>query len=68
MLVPAAKAVRPAPAAGPGLAARLLATIFEWSARARERRALFRLDDHLLKDIGLSRADVAREADKHFWQ
>lgn len=30
-------------------------------ARHRQRCALARLDDHLLRDIGLTRADVARE-------
>ena len=39
-----------------------------WLERARQRRALQRLDDRMLKDIGLSRADVAHEADKPFWR
>ena len=26
------------------------------------------LDDHMLKDVGLNRADVSREADKPFWR
>lgn len=43
----------------------LLAT---WLERARQRRALQRLDDRMLKDIGLSRADVAHESDKPFWR
>ncbi len=30
-----------------------------WQARASERAALASLDDHLLKDIGLTRADGA---------
>jgi len=29
---------------------------------------LFRLDDLMLRDVGLSRADVEREAEKSFWQ
>jgi len=36
--------------------------------RWRQRQALMRLDDHLLKDIGLSRADVEAEASKPFWK
>ncbi|MEL6872669.1 MAG: DUF1127 domain-containing protein [Pseudomonadota bacterium] len=32
----------------------------------RERRALSRLDDRMLKDIGLSRADASREAGRAF--
>ena len=38
-----------------------------WQARARERAALASLDDHLLKDIGLTRADTWRESRKPFW-
>ncbi|HXV22906.1 MAG TPA: DUF1127 domain-containing protein [Alphaproteobacteria bacterium] len=47
-----------------GLALRLLA----WQERARQRRALLQLDDALLKDIGLTRADVERECGKPFWR
>ena len=36
--------------------------------RWRQRQALLALDDHLLKDIGLSRADVEREAGKSPWE
>lgn len=36
--------------------------------RWRQRQALMRLDDHLLKDIGLSRADVEAEVRKPFWK
>lgn len=32
--------------------------------RRRQRRALLAMDDRLLKDIGLSRADAEREASK----
>jgi uncharacterized protein YjiS (DUF1127 family) len=47
---------------------RAVETLEEWSARSAQRRALFRLDDHVLHDVGLSRADVEREAEKSFWQ
>jgi uncharacterized protein YjiS (DUF1127 family) len=33
-----------------------------------QRQALLRLDDHLLKDIGLTRADVEREVTKPVWR
>jgi uncharacterized protein YjiS (DUF1127 family) len=36
--------------------------------RMRQRRALAGLSDELLKDIGLSRADVYGECRKKFWQ
>jgi uncharacterized protein YjiS (DUF1127 family) len=35
--------------------------------RARQRRALARFDDWLLRDIGISRVDAARECAKPFW-
>jgi len=39
-----------------------------WFERVRQRQALLALDDFVLKDIGLTRADVMREHDKPFWQ
>jgi uncharacterized protein YjiS (DUF1127 family) len=35
--------------------------------RARQRGALAMLDDRLLADIGISRADAERECNKPFW-
>lgn len=53
---------------GGGFLARLLGLLDTWHARNQERRALAQLDDRMLKDIGLSRADVAQESGKRFWQ
>jgi uncharacterized protein YjiS (DUF1127 family) len=39
-----------------------------WASRTEDRRHLAELDDHMLKDIGLTRAAVLGEFDKHFWQ
>ena len=39
-----------------------------WAERRRERRALLRLSDAMLKDIGLGRGDAFREAAKPFWR
>jgi uncharacterized protein YjiS (DUF1127 family) len=41
--------------------------VLTWHERARQRRRLRALDDYMLRDIGLSRADVEGEADKPFW-
>lgn len=49
------------------VAVRLFTTLLEWQERARQRRQLPQLDDRMLRDIGLSRADVSREAGKPFW-
>ncbi|NBE08639.1 DUF1127 domain-containing protein [Paragemmobacter ruber] len=43
-------------------------TLADWEARRRGRRALARLDEHLLRDIGLGEDHAAREAAKAFWQ
>ena len=36
--------------------------------RVRQRRALARLDDRMLSDIGISRCDAEREIEKPFWR
>jgi uncharacterized protein YjiS (DUF1127 family) len=61
---------RARPRFGPagGFLVRLLGLLETWHARHQERRALVQLDDRMLKDIGLSRADVAQESGKRFWQ
>ena len=43
-------------------------TLLTWLDRARQRRHLLTLSDHMLRDIGLSRADVESEAGKPFWR
>jgi uncharacterized protein YjiS (DUF1127 family) len=39
-----------------------------WRERARSRRSLHHLDARMLRDIGLTPADVERECRKPFWQ
>ncbi len=39
-----------------------------WYQRARERRHLNALDDRILADIGVTRAEATREYDKPFWR
>jgi uncharacterized protein YjiS (DUF1127 family) len=39
-----------------------------WIERTRQRQALAALDDRMLRDIGITRVDAAREAGKPFWR
>ncbi len=48
--------------------AALWETLFTWRKRASQRRQLASLEDRLLKDMGISRADAEREASKPFWR
>jgi uncharacterized protein YjiS (DUF1127 family) len=42
--------------------------LLTWQERAQQRRHLESLSDHMLRDIGLSRADILAEATKRFWE
>jgi uncharacterized protein YjiS (DUF1127 family) len=46
---------------------RLVSLLHAWCERDRSRRLLLDLDDNTLKDIGFTRADSIREAEKPFW-
>ena len=46
----------------------VIEAIATWVERRRTRRRLNHLSDHMLKDIGISRADRARELEKPFWR
>ena len=43
-------------------------TLMLWRERHRQRHAAGALSDHMLRDLGLSRADVCRESAKRFWE
>jgi uncharacterized protein YjiS (DUF1127 family) len=47
---------------------RMVEAFLAWHDRARERRALMELSDHMLRDIGISRAEAHDEAAKPFWR
>ena len=47
---------------------RSLDTLHIWQQRHHSRYDLLHLNDRLLKDIGINRADAEREAHKPFWQ
>lgn len=61
-LVPPARA-----ASAPGQLVRLIDRLLRALQVGRERRLLAGLDDAALKDIGLSRADVANECRRPAW-
>ena len=42
--------------------------IARWIERTRQRNALAGLNDHQLRDIGITRLDAARECEKPFWR
>jgi uncharacterized protein YjiS (DUF1127 family) len=43
-------------------------TLRLWRRRLRERDQLSRLDDRMLKDIGITRAEALHLSDKPFWR
>jgi uncharacterized protein YjiS (DUF1127 family) len=50
-----------------GLLTSLLTAMDAWIERHRQRNALLELNDAMLKDIGISRADAEHEGTKPFW-
>jgi uncharacterized protein YjiS (DUF1127 family) len=51
----------------PGRLARLGLLIMTWLWRVRLRRELWQLSDEQLRDVGLTREMIRREAEKPFW-
>jgi uncharacterized protein YjiS (DUF1127 family) len=51
-----------------GFAATIKQGISLWVSRSQERRVLAQMNQHMLDDIGLTVADVEKEAAKYFWQ
>lgn len=48
---------------------RLMASLLStWIERVRQRHALAGLEDQMLRDIGITRVDAARECEKPFWK
>jgi uncharacterized protein YjiS (DUF1127 family) len=46
----------------------LVHLLARWRRRVADRRSLARLDDFMLRDIGLARGDVEMEIGKPFWR
>jgi len=51
-----------------GLAATVKQSVQLWVRRSNERRLLGQMNQRMLNDIGLTTADVEKEAAKFFWQ
>jgi uncharacterized protein YjiS (DUF1127 family) len=76
LMSPTHEAIAYRPLAAPALGwrrprsrlARVAALVGRWRRRAAERQDLRRLDDRLLRDIGLTRQDVLDEQEKPFWR
>jgi uncharacterized protein YjiS (DUF1127 family) len=47
---------------------RIFVTPHQWRQRRRERAELARLDDRMLRDIGITPGDVWHEINKPFWR
>jgi uncharacterized protein YjiS (DUF1127 family) len=46
---------------------RVIATFRSWHRNVRARRELLQLNDHELRDIGLTRVEALYEASRPFW-
>lgn len=50
------------------VAARVVARFLQWRRRAKDRAELAALDDRMLADIGISRAEAEFLSSKPFWR
>ena len=46
----------------------VLATLCQWHRRSREREQISQMDERMLKDIGITRAEALRLGSKPFWR
>ena len=46
----------------------LVTLMITWQQRVQQRHHLVDLDDRVLQDMGMTRADARREARKPFWR
>mgnify|MGYP001549016919 FL=1 len=60
--------VRPGRSRGFGVLLGVFDRLAVWQERRRQRFTLARLDDRMLRDIGLTYADVEAEISKPFWR
>ncbi len=52
----------------PNIVKNMMKMLETWKSRAEQRRQLASLDDRMLQDIGITRADVYREYSKKVWE
>lgn len=60
--------LRPAARRMTGVVASVTVLFTTWQDRRRARQALARLDDHLLRDVGLDPLSAAHEIARPFWR
>lgn len=53
---------------GATLAIRFVAMLVKWDERQRSRKALAKLDSHMLNDIGLTTQQARDEVSRPFWR
>jgi uncharacterized protein YjiS (DUF1127 family) len=68
LTAPAALAASYRVGSAQGFFIRMFDALGAWQDRAAERRQLARLDDRMLRDIGIDTASAQYEALKRFWQ
>lgn len=51
-----------------GLLRHIANVLWSWWRAQRDRRKLYAMSDEMLRDVGLSRADVEREFQRPFWE
>ncbi len=51
-----------------GLLKQVVAMLVTWWRIHRDRRQMIAMSDDMLRDVGLSRADVEREFQRPFWE
>ncbi len=49
-------------------ALKVAGTFRVWASRSADRRYLGQMNDRMMLDIGLTRADIELELNKYFWQ
>jgi uncharacterized protein YjiS (DUF1127 family) len=65
---PAASTVAGRRTAEQGLVGHVAAVLWSWWRTQGDRRRLYAMSDDMLRDLGLSRADVEREFQRPFWE